>query len=168
MENEDGVNAYQAIFDNWNDPEYMYQFCSENLPDIQMKFGYVIDAETAANELMDEAEMLKELLYNLATKHQPETNLQRLFRPLDNRDVNLTVLQLSKGSVKGRRNNHPKLRIYAIRISENTYVVTGGAIKLTNLMQEKEHTQMELDKLKRGKAWLRSEGINYPEDLTAL
>lgn len=34
-----------------------------------------------------------------------------------------------------------------------------GAIKLTHLMQDKEHTAMELDKLNRCKAFLKANGV---------
>ena len=39
------------------------------------------------------------------------------------------------------------LRIYAIKVEEGTYVVTGGAIKLTATMSERKHTLAELAKL---------------------
>lgn len=68
MEEENGTGEYQKLFEVWEDPEYMHQFCLDNLSDIQRKFGYNIDPEIAANELMDEAEELKELLYKLAKK----------------------------------------------------------------------------------------------------
>ena len=51
------------------------------------------------------------------------------------------------------------LRIYVICLEVNVYVVTGGAIKLTHLMQDKEHTAMELDKLNRCKAFLKANGV---------
>lgn len=165
IENEDGSNEYQEIFTAWDDPEFMYNFCCENLHDIHVKFGYAIDPETAANYLMDEAEALKELLYSLATKQLAGTNLQQLFKPLNNSESNLRELQLSKGSIKNRNIRNPKLRIYAVRINDNTYVVTGGAIKLTKYMEEREHTLKELNKVKRAKTWLKSVGINFPEDL---
>ena len=51
------------------------------------------------------------------------------------------------------------LRIYAIRLEPNVYVVTGGAIKLSRTMQEREHTALELDKLNRCKAFLKANGV---------
>ena len=51
------------------------------------------------------------------------------------------------------------LRIYAIRREPNVYVVTGGAIKLSRTMQEREHTALELDKLNRCKAFLKANGV---------
>lgn len=62
----------------------------------------------------------------------------------------------------------PKLRLYAVRIGENTFVVTGGAIKLTHRMEERPHTQRQLIRLTSVKDWLRNEGILFPEDLTNL
>lgn len=117
---------------------------------------------------MEEAVELKQLLYNLSKQRPPGSQLQHLFKPLHNRDVNLSELQLSKGSVKNREFRDPKLRIYAIRISKNAYVVTGGAIKLTHLMEDRPHTKRELEKLNVAKSWLKSEGISYPEDLKEL
>jgi hypothetical protein len=63
---------------------------------------------------------------------------------------------------------NPKLRIYAVRIAENTYVVTGGAIKLTDRMEERPHTKEQLVRLAKVKDWLRDEGILYPDDLIDL
>jgi hypothetical protein len=39
------------------------------------------------------------------------------------------------------------------------YVVTGGAIKLTRTMQEREHTMEQLEKLNRCKAYMRAYGV---------
>jgi hypothetical protein len=111
---------------------------------------------------------LLELLVRLGEQQLPGTSLQHVFKPLDNRESNITELQLSKASVKTRARKNPKLRIYAVRIGENTYVVTGGAIKLTHKMDERPHTQRQLSKLISVKDWLKREGIFYPEDLTDL
>ncbi len=51
------------------------------------------------------------------------------------------------------------LRIYAIRLEPNVYVVTGGAIKLTRTMQERNHTALELSKLNSCRAYLKNNGV---------
>jgi hypothetical protein len=51
------------------------------------------------------------------------------------------------------------LRIYAIKLATGVYIITGGAIKLTATMQEREHTQAELVKLDQVRNFLLSEGI---------
>lgn len=45
------------------------------------------------------------------------------------------------------------------RIEPNVYIVTGGAIKLTAKMQDREHTIIELDKLNACKRFLQQNGI---------
>ena len=75
---------------------------------------------------------------------------------------------ITKGLIKDKGRKSPKLRIYAVRIGENTYVVTGGAIKLTHKMKDRPHTQQQLERLIRVRDWLKDEGIYYPEDLNEL
>jgi hypothetical protein len=60
------------------------------------------------------------------------------------------------------------LRIYAIRLEANVYIVTGGAIKLTHLMQDKEHTVLELEKLNKCKAFLKLNGVFDKESFVDL
>jgi hypothetical protein len=161
------TDAFRKLLAEWTDPEYMFQFCVDHLQDVQRKFGYAIEPAVAAEELMDEAEVLKELLYRLGTRQDPDTRLQQIFKPLGN-EGSLTELQLSKASVKDRTFKDPKLRIYAVRVGENTYVVTGGAIKLTDRMGERAHTQAQWERVQRARDWLKSENIVYPEDLNEL
>ena len=53
------------------------------------------------------------------------------------------------------------LRLYAIKIDEDTFVITGGAIKLPlhHLMDDREHTRIELQKLKSAKSYLKENGV---------
>jgi len=51
------------------------------------------------------------------------------------------------------------LRIYALRIDRNTYIITGGAIKLTQKMQERDHTDIELKKIEKCRNYLLELGI---------
>jgi hypothetical protein len=49
--------------------------------------------------------------------------------------------------------------IYTIKVGESTYIITGGAIKLTATMQEREHTLAELQKMEIVRNHLISEGV---------
>jgi len=44
-------------------------------------------------------------------------------------------------------------------LEKNVFVITGGAIKLTRTMQERSHTQAELDKLNQCRQYLASNGV---------
>ena len=48
---------------------------------------------------------------------------------------------------------------YAIRLESGRYIITGGAIKLTATMQEREHTLEELNKLNKVRDYLISLGV---------
>lgn len=50
------------------------------------------------------------------------------------------------------------LRIYAIKLEPGCYIITGGAIKLTRTMQEREHTLAELTKMEKVRSYLLNGG----------
>ena len=50
--------------------------------------------------------------------------------------------------------------MYALRLSANTFIMTGGTIKLTQRMEERSHTERELVKLEKVKEFLRRNGIH--------
>lgn len=51
------------------------------------------------------------------------------------------------------------LRIYVLKTTDEAYLITGGAIKLTRSMQEREHTRLELVKMKQCECLLKELGI---------
>lgn len=109
----------------------------------------------AIRDTFEDADELEELILEF-----PYTeNLDGLFMPLDVTDARCVELTRRKARNWNRDKHASWLRIYAIRLEANVYVVTGGAIKLTHLMQDKEHTAMELDKLNRCKAFLKANGV---------
>lgn len=114
----------------------------ENLNDLNRYF-HIERISTAIEDTFEDARTLEELILEF-----PYTeNLDQLFKPLSQFDTK--IQELSRGKARNwDRLQHPSwLRIYAIRLEPNVYVVTGGAIKLTATMQEREHTTIELKKL---------------------
>ena len=69
--------------------------------------------------------------------------------------------EMEKMKARGEKvNRHDSwLRIYAIRLTDGKYIITGGAIKLTLEMKDREHTQNELIKLDKVRRFLLEEGI---------
>ena len=49
--------------------------------------------------------------------------------------------------------------MYAIKLEPGCYVITGGAIKLTRTMQEREHTLKELQKMEQVRDLLMDKGV---------
>lgn len=125
-----------------------------NFDDLQSYFN-IERLDVAVNDTFEDAEALQELVLEI-----PYTeNLDEVFTPLgmtDNRNQELTREKARNWD----RNRHASwLRIYAIRLEPNVYVITGGAIKLTRMMQEREHTALELKKLNQCRDFLKANGI---------
>lgn len=91
-----------------------------------------------ATSIIEDSDVIDDTLVTL-TKDSG-LKLTTFFRPLHNQEYKTKLLSKQKG-----REN--VLRMYAIKIDEDCFVITGGAIKLTQLVEEREHTQEELHKL---------------------
>ena len=63
------------------------------------------------------------------------------------------------GKEKGRPNRQSWLRLYAIKLNVGIYIITGGAIKLTRTMQEREHTLIELERMEKVRNFLLNEHV---------
>ena len=82
--------------------------------------------------------------------------LHKYFIPLSETEERKKILSLRKRRCKW-------LRIYAIQIAENLYVITGGAIKITKTMQQHKDTNNELAQLNYSRDWLKHQGIETDE-----
>lgn len=168
-ERED-TDEFERLFDLWHDVAYLENFFNEHFHDIHYyepgKNARDI-IEESVNEIIDEANELEDLIreHVQAGFDNAGANLQFIFKPLDNRVYELKPLQKSKASAKTRWRPEPKLRIYAIRLAPNLYIMTGGAIKLTATMGESAHLLEELTKIEAVRQWLQENGIREPEDL---
>ena len=58
--------------------------------------------------------------------------------------------------IKNRPRHVSWLRIYAIKLEPGCYIITGGAIKLTHKMGDREHTLNELSKMEQVRNFLIS------------
>jgi hypothetical protein len=58
-----------------------------------------------------------------------------------------------------RKGRQKLLRIYAIKLDTNCFVITGGAIKITGTMQGHKDTLEELAKLERCKQYLKENDV---------
>ena len=152
----DGANDNELfrLFDQWNDVLWLRKFFKENINDLSTYFK-ITDINQAIIDTIEDSEILEGVILDIS----PEADLDLLFRLLSN---NRTIAEmLEKMKTRGERTNcHDSwLRIYAIRLADGKYIITGGAIKLTATMQERPHTQLELDKIEKVRCFLLDEGI---------
>ncbi len=143
----------EILLDHWNDVMWLREFFEKNIEDLN---GYYhVSIEDAIWDTIEDSDELESQLLQLGESD----NLDKLFRPLDNNETKESLLQKDKAKIYMRPRHSSWLRIYAIRLSNGAYIITGGAIKLTFKMEEREHTRLELVKIERVKNYLLSEQI---------
>lgn len=143
-------NEYDRLLGLWGDTEYLVDFLLKNKRDIPDRRTL----EEMANFLREDAFAIDDRLLEILERE--DENLSFFFQPLHNQEYQTQVLSLQKG-------RRYYLRLYALKISEDIFLITGGAIKLTRTMQERRHTQKELDKLNAARDYLRDQDI-FDED----
>ena len=143
----------EILFDHWNDVVWLRNFFVNNQKDLEA--SYHVSIEDAIWDTIDDSDEIETKLMQLAEND----DLDSLFRPLDNNETAESMLQKDKARLKKRPVHSSWLRIYAIRLTTGAYIITGGAIKLTLKMEDREHTKQELDKIERVRNFLLSENI---------
>jgi hypothetical protein len=151
---KDNQNALQKVLNQWSDAEWLADFFTQNLDDL-ISYFRITNIEDAIYQTMEDRDELACIIMDIS----PDANLDRFFRPLENNRSSEMIL----GKEKGRPHRKSWLRLYAIKLSVGIYIITGGAIKLTRTMQEREHTLQELEKMEKVRNFLVREHV-FDED----
>ena len=151
---KDNQNALQKVLSQWSDAGWLADFFTQNIDDL-ISYFKITSVEDAIYQTMEERDELACIIMDIS----PEANLDHFFRPLDNSRISDMLL----GKEKGRLNRRSWLRLYVIKLSVGIYIITGGAIKLTRTMQEREHTLQELEKMEKVRNFLIQEHV-FDED----
>ncbi len=130
------LNELGRVLEQWNDVAYLSDFFAAQEADWPPGKDLVVLVEQALNDV----ERLEQKIQRLFD--DPRYSLDQFFAPLVNSETVPILLSFRK-----RRANC--LRLYALRVEESCFVITGGTIKLTHLMAERPHTQYELAKLQK-------------------
>ena len=152
-----GESEYDLLMDRLKNPIYIRRYCKQNIKYLHSGFYGNITLEQAINEIRQEVWKIIELL--------GKSSLSSIFKPLINTEYRISALQKSKGKLTGKEFSKSKVRIYAIRIDENTFVITGGAIKLTHEMKDHPDTEGERKKIDLVRDWLKSKNLTTVDDL---
>lgn len=148
------ADEFGKAFDSWHDVEYLEDFFERNKSDFD--FYDITSIDHAIERTRKEAQALED---ELSLCDEGKRKLFDIFKPLRNNEFIFEFPLEVKGRLKPGW-----LRLYALEVEPDVYVITGGAIKLT-LHMEREHLQSELDKLKRVKKYMKDNGFT---DLDAL
>ena len=146
----DKENALQRVMSQWSDAEWLADFFTQNIDDL-ISYFKITNIEDAIFQTMEDRDELACIIMDIS----PDANLDQFFRPLDNNRIREMLL----GKEKGRPHRKSWLRLYAIKLTTGIYIITGGAIKLTHTMQEREHTLQELERMEKVRNFLIREGV---------
>ncbi len=161
----DGEDAdeFTLAFRNWQDPEFLEGFFEQNRNELKGGFWGQISVEEAIWITINESEKFESNVLDVAksgSANQKTALADLVFRKLHKNDFSITHVES-----KAYGSKHKSwLRLFAIRISKELYVVSGSAIKLTRALQDKVHTNIELEKLKITKAYLSEIGLLTEDD----
>lgn len=154
-------NALSITFDRWNDVAWLREFFKQNIDDLTSYFK-ITDVNRAIYDTIEDSERLQCLILDIS----PDADLDKVFRPLENSRVAEMLLGKEKARLHDVRRHASWLRLYAIKLEPGVYVITGGAIKLTRTMQEREHTLAELSKMEKVRRFLIDNGIVDKDSFT--
>ena len=163
---DDSVNdAYNDEFNRWFDTEYVFNFLYEHAEEVKQSPWNSFSIEELTQMVVDEAEMFEARL-----KDMHDNQYDRFDEEFENLSKNETKIYLIESKAYGKPVSlKPSLlRLYAIRIDKDQYVITGGGIKLVHDMKDSVELNMELDKLKTVRDWLYTAGIHISDDVESL
>ena len=153
LQRED-ADELTRVFRNWSNFDFLLDFFLDNFKDLDHFFS-IRSIRKAIQDTVEDADYLEKMILQF-----PGTeDLDTLFNPLSLSDNRAAELTREKARNWDRERHASWLRIYAVRLEEGIYVVTGGAIKLTPTMQERPHTKAELDKMDKCQEYLKSNGV---------
>ncbi|MCM1302440.1 MAG: hypothetical protein NC226_12080 [Bacteroides cellulosilyticus] len=140
----------------WQDPYYLSDFYCNHIEFFRDPYWKGIDEEEFVTDTIAAAPRIFQDLKEALTKNE----LEELFQPLAPEDARRAEYASIRVKSKfGRILQHYAFRIYAIKVDEGCYVITGGAIKIEKDMGKAPNTQIELAKLNYTYGALCGEGL---------
>lgn len=151
---EKETDELTLLFRRWGDINYLLDFFEDNLEDLR-EYYHIQKIRDAIQDTLCDADALERMILEFPATE----NLDNLFRPLSPDFDRAMELTREKARNWNRERHDSWLRVYAIRLEKNVFVITGGAIKLTQTMQDRPHTLEELKKMDRCREFLKTNGI---------
>lgn len=160
-------NELRRLFHEWNDKEFLLSFFREHIDylDKDIWMNLEKNPEKAAFSVAFDANRLEHFLEELAdnAKNGIEPDFDNYFQPLDGK----YLYSMERIPVKGYGiDNHTFIRLYAIKIDRNCYLIVYGGLKLAKTIQGspvlKDYVFAKIDWVLQ---YLKREGIADNEDL---
>lgn len=139
-------NEFDRLMDLWTDVNYLRSYAIRNSEEDVYRF---------IKHILLCAEEIQDLLDDIS---QGKKSYNVYFQPLLQSENYINRLELHKGKITGNQ-----LRLYAIKIDASCFVITGGAIKMSQKMNDHPDTLAELGKLAKARSYFEKNGV-FDED----
>lgn len=151
----ENLHEFRRLFDFWNDQILLREFFEEYEVDLNDVYWDGITIDEAIEKTRGEAKELERTLLEYAEEGKTIRlkNLSMLFKPLSEGKIEKDF-EKDKVKVDGKKT---WIRLYAIRIEANLFVVCGGAIKLRKTLNDRNYLLKELEKLEITRKYLMDE-----------
>ena len=167
---EEDLNEYHRVFREWHDLDYLVRFFSENKDYVNTDFWKNAglnpnNPELSAERVIDEADnmelYIRKLVANCAKGVKPD--FDEYFHFLGGKYKCLWSLE----PVKSYGTDSPSLlRLYAIKIDANCYLIVYGGIKLGDTIQNSPGLKEKVfNKIDSVLSFLKANSITESEDL---
>lgn len=131
-------SEYNKKLFHWQDNEYIYEMGLSNGIEIE-------DIDQFFEEIFYD----REYLISRMTSCVEAKCLYDIFTNLHTKGIEIAKFEESKGKFFiNSKKRLSKLRLYALRLEASSYIVTGGAIKFSQKMQDNVNTSTELERIK--------------------
>jgi hypothetical protein len=159
-------SEFERLFQQWNDMGYVMRFFDTYQEFLKSPIWQNIsEPEDAARQVLQEAIDLEDLfdeLYDNTVKGEAK-DFDSHFHYLEGK----YKYELERPPMKSYGTERPSLlRIYAIKMGVNTYLITGGGIKLADSIQNspelKDHVLKNIDRVRE---FLKANGIIDSDDM---
>lgn len=156
--NEEDTDEFTKFTEEWIDIEILYNFFTLNETDLKRQYWNDITIEEAIIKTREDANQIIDLFIELSAKNPYERIeiFRTLFKPLKKTGSSEDYLERKKAYGLTERS---WLRIYALKVGDDMYCITGSTIKLTDNMEEREHTNKELQKIESCRQFLKEFGV---------
>ena len=167
---EEDINEYHRVFREWHDLDYLVNFFIENKKFIDTEFWRKAglnpeNPEHSAERVIDEADNLERYIIKIASNcsNGQKPDFDEYFHFLGGKYKCIWSLE----PMKSYGTSSPSLlRLYAIKLDKNCYLIVYGGIKLGDTIQNspvlKDKVFKKIDSVL---SFLRTNGITDSEDI---
>lgn len=150
LEDIKGLTEYDRLYVIWSNAQYLHDYFTAQKKYLDGDHYHGIPVDKAGDMTQDYLDPFFDKL--------DEDNLDEVFKTLEKQPTDPEDNRF-KHKIKETASEKNWLRIYAIKLETNVYIITGGAIKLWGAMPEHTITRIELQKIIMVKDYLSENGI---------